>query len=440
MGAMSADRVQPDAVRGPARPDPPSAPLPVSNFTRLARTHALITLGDVSMFAALSGSVLFSLSPDAQRSKVLLYLLVSVAPFAVVAPLIGPTLDRIRGGRRAVIQITAIARALIYAVMAFHVDDLLLYPLVFGAMVLAKTYAVSKSALVPSVVHTEEELVEANSKLSLIASMVGLVLFAPLAGIGKLNAGIALFIGAGVFIAAALSARALPNKPVATRPAAAAEREELRSTGVVLAAGAMALIRAAVGFLFFHLFFWMRADYGLAQFGLAALGCTLGIAAGNVVAQHIRRRVREEMMIIGALGTIAAGGLLAALLGGLAAAVVAGALVNMSSAIGRLAFDSIVQRDAPDANQGRAFAQFEARFQLSWVLAGVVPVLFTLPGRVGFLVVAVIGAFAGMSYVVGTRAVRSGRPVPAGLTTRARQQLATRVRRRGGPPAAGGTG
>ena len=52
----------------------------------------------------------------------------------------------------------------------------------------------------------------------------------------------------------------------------------------------------------------------------------------------------------------------------------------MASGIGRMAFDSIVQRDAPDANQGRAFAKFETRFQLSWAVAGVIPVLFTLPG------------------------------------------------------------
>jgi Major Facilitator Superfamily len=430
MAPMSSDRIRPDAVRPPSGPHPSPAVVPVSDFTKLARTHALMVLGDVAMFAALSGSVLFSLSPDAQRSKVLLYLLVSVAPFAVVAPLIGPTLDRMKGGRRVVMQITALARAAIYAVMAFHVDDLFLYPLVFGAMILSKTYAVSKSALVPTVVRTEEELVEANSKLSLIASVVGLVLFAPLAGLGKLSPGIALFVGAGVFVAAASSARQLPNKPVALRPAEAAEREELRSAGIVLASGAMALIRAAVGFLFFHLFFWMRADYGLAQFGLAALGCTLGIAAGNVLAQHIRRRMREELMIVGALGIIAVGGTLAAVFGGVGAAVLAGGLINLASALGRLAFDSIVQRDAPDANQGRAFAKFEARFQLSWVLAGVVPVLFTMPGRVGFLVVAAIGASGAASYVVGIRAVRSGRPVPQSLTARARRQIAARARRR----------
>ena len=69
------------------------------------------------------------------------------------------------------------------------------------------------------------------------------------------------------------------------------------------------------------------------------------------------------------------------MIGGLGSAVVLSFAVNASASIGRMAFESIVQRDAPDANQGRVFAQFETRFQLSWVLAGVLPVLFTLPGR-----------------------------------------------------------
>jgi hypothetical protein len=112
--------------------------------------------------------------------------------------------------------------------------------------------------------------------------------------------------------------------------------------------------------------------------------------------------------------------------------------VNFSSSIGRLAFDSIVQRDAPDANQGRAFAQFETRFQLAWVLAALFPVAFTLPGQVGFLVVGLFGLFATASYLIGSRAVRAGKPVPPSLTARARRQLASEMaKRRGATPPRG---
>ena len=41
----------------------------------------------------------------------------------------------------------------------------------------------------------------------------------------------------------------------------------------------------------------------------------------------------------------------------------------------KLAFDSLVQRDAPDANRGRSFARFETRFQLVWVIGALLPLL-----------------------------------------------------------------
>ena len=59
--------------------------------------------------------------------------------------------------------------------MARRSTDLALFPLVFAALVLQKTYLVSKQALVPSVVRTEADLVEANSKLGVIAGLTGFV-------------------------------------------------------------------------------------------------------------------------------------------------------------------------------------------------------------------------------------------------------------------------
>ena len=72
---------------------------------------------------------------------------------------------------------------------------------------------------------------------------------------------------------------------------------------------------------------------------------------------------------------------------GVGAAIALAGIANLASGIGRMAFDSMVQRDAPGANQGQSFARFETRFQLSWAVAGVIPVLFTFPGRAAFLTV-----------------------------------------------------
>ena len=79
--------------------------------------------------------------------------------------------------------------------------------------------------------------------------------------------------------------------------------------------------------------------------------------------------------------------------------------MGFSAALARLAFDSIVQRDAPDANRGRAFAQFETRFQLGWVLAAFVPVVIPIPRMAGLRHRARVAAAFGMVSYVGRRPV-----------------------------------
>src|SRR5688572_23614605 len=133
----------------------------VSPFARLARTHAVSVAGDTLMALALAGSLFFSISPGQARDKVALYLVLTMAPFALVAPLIGPWLDRIQGGRRWVLVGANALRAIIAVLMISHLDSLLLFPEAFSVLVLSKSYQVAKSALVPTVVISDDELVEA---------------------------------------------------------------------------------------------------------------------------------------------------------------------------------------------------------------------------------------------------------------------------------------
>src|SRR4051794_37292863 len=134
----------------------------IAPFTRLARHHALATAGDTFIALALAGSLFFSIDPDAARWRVALYLVLTVAPFSVVSPLIGPAIDRTRGGRRLMVILSSAARALVCLLMIRHVDSLWLFPEAFAVLVLSKGYQVAKSALVPTLVRTDGELVEAN--------------------------------------------------------------------------------------------------------------------------------------------------------------------------------------------------------------------------------------------------------------------------------------
>ena len=404
----------------------------ISPFTRLARVQAVSAAGDGCLAVALAVSVFFGLTPTAARPKVLLFLIITCIPFVVVAPMIGPLVDRLAGGRRLVMQIVALLRAVTLLLMAFHLDDVLLYPIAFAALVLQKTQGISKSALVPSVVLDEADLVEANSKLGLISGVFGFV-GAALAGLVRTLVGIeaALVVGSVLFVAAFVMATLLPSEVVAAKRATAAERAELRSAGITLAASAMALLRASVGFCFFLLAFWLRTkDAGRVLVGVAISMVTIGVMIANAIAPYVRKHIREEPIFIGALGLTAVAGILATLFGGVGAGVLLALIVNFSAALARLAFDSIVQRDAPDANQGRAFAQFETKFQLAWVLGGLPPVIFTPPGEVGFAIVGLIALFSVVTYIVGVRTVRSGRAVPETISMRARRTMLAEVGRR----------
>ena len=118
-----------------------------------------------------------------------------------------------------------------------------------------------------------------------------------------------------------------------------------------------------------------------------------------------------------------------------AAGVLLAVAVNFAAAVGRLAFESIVQRDAPQANRGRAFAQFETRFQFAWAIAGLIPVLIVIPGWVGFLVVGLVSAVALVNYVAGTRSstlrLRRRRLPRPQIPWRRRPGRVDRCRRRG---------
>jgi Major Facilitator Superfamily len=370
--------------------------------------------GDAAMAVALADSVLFSLDADAARSRVLLFLGISFVPFLFVAPLIGPAIDRMAGGRRLVIQAITVVRVVLSILMAFNADSLLLFPLAFVAMVAQKTYAISKSALVPTVVRSEEELVEANSKLGLISGLVGAVAIVPAGLLQKtIGAEATLLYAAAIFGFAFVAATRLPREVIAARSAGRDEEVELHSDRVVLASTAMLLLRASAGFTFFHLFFWFRAqEAGLVWFGLSLGFASLLTMTGNAVAPLVRSKLREETMLVAALSVIAVAGFGTSVLGGVISGMLLAGSVNFAAAIGRLAFEAVVQRDAPDANRGRAFAQFETKFQLGWVGAGLVPVVLQMPGRLGFVMVGIAAVSVAVFYVVGTRAVDSGRTVP----------------------------
>ena len=380
-------------VAGPGLP-PPSA------FQRLRRTHSLMVAGDTAMAIALADSLFLSISPDAARTKVILFLAISMAPFAVVAPLVGPFIDRVRGGQRMVVIWVGILRAVVLVGMASTLDSLTLFPIAFAALILGKTYSIAKSAIVPTTVSDDSALVEANSKLGQIAGITGFVVAGPIALLQLIDTRASLGFGVIAFLAAALNAYRLPKIAVAPTPAGRLETEELHSPSVVTAAIAMRVLRGIVGFMFFHLAFWLRREIaGTAWFGLAIALSGMATLGANFVGPLVRRRMKEATMILSALIAVGVSGVAAAWYGELVGGIVLAAMVNAAAAIGRLAFDSTVQSGAPDANRARAFSRFETHNQMAWVLGGLIPVVLSPSGRVGFLVVGVVGIAGAVMFI-----------------------------------------
>jgi len=300
--------------------------------------------------------------------------------------------------------VVALSRVVLTLLMAQYLDALALFPLVFASLVLQKTYAVSKSAIVPSTVRYEDELVEANSKLGLIAGITGAVAVVP-AGIllQVVGSSATLVYGAIIFACALVAATRLSPDIVASDAVDANETRELHSSNIQLGAIAMTVLRGLVGFTFFHLAFWLRSqDQGTIWFAAVVGVSAIASMVGNAVASMLRARVREETMLTVALLVCAGAGLGVSVLGGPLGAVVLAAVLNLMAALGRLNFESIVQRDAPGANRGRAFAVFETRFQLSWAVGAFVAVALQVSGTIGFLIVGVV-AVAASIHVLGRK-------------------------------------
>ncbi|MCU1462252.1 MAG: Major Facilitator Superfamily transporter [Acidimicrobiales bacterium] len=399
-----------------------------SPFGRLALTHALGVSGDTLVTMALAGSLFFSIDPSQAKTKVALYLALTMAPFAVVAPVLGPILDHSRAGRRTMVLGTALGRAAICFSMARHLSSAIwLYPEAFGLLVLTKAYAITKSALVPSVVDAEGELVEANSRLAVIAVVAGFVIAIPGAAVLKLS-----FLGApwvlrlaGVlYLATALAAVRIPRAPGAgdrTAKANAADaadraaRDAIKGSGIVMAGAAVAALRAGVGFFTFLVAFGFKraVHHPSWWFGVAIAASLVGTFAGALVAPRVRKRVPEERVLLFSLISVAVVALICARWVGtrpshpvIAAVMLLGGVIGLAVSAGKLAFDSIVQRDAPDAARGRTFARFETRFQVAWVAGSFLPVVIPVPIWGGMVAIALGIAFAAFSYLGGRQLVR----------------------------------
>ena len=396
-----------------------------TGLARLIELHAFNGAGDAAVAISLAGTLFFQVPTDQARGQVALFLGLTMLPFAIVAPLIGPFLDRFSHGRRWAIGATMALRAFFCWVLADAVqggDEAALFPAALGCLVASKAYGVTRAAAVPRLLPDRLTLVKANSRISL-ASVAGAAVSAPLAvGASTFGAQWSLRYAFLVFVGATILAILLPSR---VDNASGEDKTSMSPLGlqrprrprlphpVAIALRANTGLRVLSGFLTMFMAFLLRdvpfpgwEDRATLLLGLvigaAGLGSTIGILLGSVL-----RRIRPEVTVVAALLADTVAAVVVTLFYGLPTAVLLGLTAGLAQSLGKLSLDALIQRDIPESRRSATFARSETLLQLSWVVGGFVGIVLPLIPQVGLGVAAAILVAWSAWTLVG---VRNGPP------------------------------
>jgi len=377
-----------------------------TGLSSLIELTAAGSAGDAFVAVALASTVFFNTSLHEARSQVALYLVLTVAPFALLAPFIGPLLDRVRQGRRYILMGTLLARGLLCWAMSGAVtgDPVTLFPAAFGVLVLQKAYAITRSSVTPRLLPAEITLVTANARNGLGAVLASTIA-APVAfGIQHVaGAPWVLRIGTLVYLGATVLGARVPDHidsipphvgdaaprhapgqaapdtapqqepvPQAARPK---QRGRLRAAGPIVAEAiwANAAVRVFAGYMVFFLAFLLRSAHfhgfsqNLALGALvfaAAAGGLLGTAAGALFRSRVPHLMAFSVLIVSAAASA-----VCAVFFGLGTALIVAFVASAGTVLAKLALDSTVQREVPEQTRTSTFAISETIHQVSWVAA-----------------------------------------------------------------------
>lgn len=393
-----------------------------SGLGSLIEASAVNSAGDALVAVALAGTLFFGLDVNQARGQVALYLLVTMAPFALVAPLIGPALDRTRHARRYAIASTFVIRALLCWAMAgavLHGDQVTFLPAAFGVLVVSKAYGILRAAVTPRVLPEQITLVTANAR----ASFAGLIAATVAAPIG---AGLAVLFGADwllriatvVFVLGVVFTMRLPSHvdvpdadqapspfPDGTSPEGAGEPggakparhwRTLPRVGPVVAEAmlANAVLRAFSGFLILYLAFLLRQErfdpvsHNVAL-GLLAACAGAGGLIGTALGAWMKARA-PRFIVSMTLASVTVVAAVSAAFFGLWAALAVATAAGLGQVLGKLSMDAVVQREIGEEMRSSTFAVSETLHQLAWVVGGLLGLGMSIiaDGRVAMAVVS----------------------------------------------------
>jgi hypothetical protein len=405
-----------------------------SGLSRLIQMHVFNTAGDAAVAISLAGSLFFAVPSGEARGQVALFLGLTMLPFVIVAPLIGPFLDRFAHGRRWAVGGTMAVRAFLCWVLAGSVEDgsALVFAAALGVLVSSKAYGVTRAAAVPRLLPRDFTLVKANGRVSL-SGIVGASVSAPIAALASLaGAEWSLRYAFVLFVVATVCAIRLPAAVDSSEgegvlrmrgeSGGTSRRGRLQTripSSVAFALRANCGPWFLTGFLLMFVAFLLR-DKGVRPdtfspevmigivIGAAGLGRTLGTLAASSIG-----RISPAVAVVAALAADTLAALLAALFYSVWTLALLGLVAGLAQAIAKFSLDATIQRDIPAKVQASAFGRSDTTCQLAWVVGGFVGIALPLdPPRLG-LMVAVLTLLAWSVFVLASRPPRrTARPGP----------------------------
>ena len=440
-----------------------------SGLTALTYATMANFASDAAIAVALANTLFFSAATGEDRTKVALYLLITIAPFAIIAPLIGPLLDRLQHGRRVALATSFALRTVLAVVLVFNFDSWLLYPAALGMMVLSKSFAVLKSAVTPRVLPPEIDLVRVNSRLTvfgLVGGTIGAGAIAAAAAWAFGSSG-ALWLCAGITAFGAYLSMRIPAWVEVTEgevPATlsyhrsdartevlhadtvtevivtkSGKRKQPLGRAVVTGLWGNGTIRILTGFLTLFMAFVAKNTTGqdplmqAAMLGGVGAAAAVGNFAGNATGARLALG-RPALIVVRCTAAVVVVAAVVAATGNVLAAALAALVAACASALAKVSLDASLQQDLPEESIASGFGRSETVLQLSWVFGGAMGVLLPTELWLGFAVVSV-ALVLGFAQTVLT--YRGGTLLP-GFGGRRPERVSTETaagrRRAGGSP------
>lgn len=388
-----------------------------SGLTALTYATMANFASDAAMAVALANTLFFSAATGEDKTKVALYLVITIAPFALIAPLIGPLLDRLQNGRRLALATSFGLRAVLAVVLVYNYDTWGLYPAALGMMVLSKSFSVLKSAVTPRVLPPEIDLVRVNSRLTVFGLIGGTIVAGGLAGaiafvsnsagalwftcaIAVLGAYLSMRIPAWVEVTegevpATISYHGDAATEVLTPDTKPEKRRQPLGRAVLTGLWGNGTIRVLTGFLTLYIAFVAksRTEHEPLQqalmLGLVGVAAGIGNFAGNAAGARMKLG-RPSMMVLRCTIAVTVIAIIAAIADNLLLAAAAALVASGASALAKVSLDASLQHDLPPESIASGFGRSETVLQLSWVVGGTMGVLLPTEYWLGFTVVSVV--------------------------------------------------